>query len=215
MKRRKKQLWALILFVAALFFTLPVAAQVTIGSEQIPEKNALLDLRENTTDSLSSKGLLLPRVELASTTDTTPLDAHVKGMFVYNTATAGDVTPGIYYNDGTKWMKVGEDQKKWFYMPSFNLPVTTTVGEEAHFDLYAEYAKQFTASGNSQFVSSNTGAANVEAPYAADELEYYVTAYSSGVVQINSISSTGDMTYTMLTADIPEGSFINVIFKVK
>ena len=105
MKRKKNQIGALSLaIVAALFFALPVSAQVTIGSEQAPEKNALLDLRENTADSLSSKGLLLPRVKLASTTATTPLSAHVKGMFVYNTATTNDVTPGIYYNDGSKWV---------------------------------------------------------------------------------------------------------------
>ena len=111
MKLKKKQLGALTLAIAALFFALPVKAQVTIGSEQAPEKNALLDLRENTTDSLSSKGLLLPRVELSSTTASTPLDAHVKGMFVYNTATAGSgttaVAPGVYYNDGTQWVAAG------------------------------------------------------------------------------------------------------------
>ena len=105
MKRKRNQIGALTLAIAALFFALPVSAQVTIGSEQAPEKNALLDLRENTTDSLSSKGLLLPRVELSSTTAATPLDAHVKGMFVYNTATANDVLPGIYYNDGARWVR--------------------------------------------------------------------------------------------------------------
>src|SRR5690606_8893417 len=33
-----------------------------------------------------------------------PLSAHVAGMMLYNTATANDVVPGIYYNDGTKWI---------------------------------------------------------------------------------------------------------------
>ena len=111
MKRKRNQIGALTLaIVAALFFALPMRAQVTIGSQQVPEKNALLDLRENTTDSLSSKGLLLPRMALSSTTDANanPLKAHVKGMLVYNTATAGSgataVSPGVYYNDGTQWV---------------------------------------------------------------------------------------------------------------
>jgi hypothetical protein len=28
-------------------------------------------------------------------------------MFVYNTATVNDVLPGVYYNDGTKWIRSG------------------------------------------------------------------------------------------------------------
>jgi hypothetical protein len=26
-------------------------------------------------------------------------------MFMYNTATTSDITPGVYYNDGTKWIR--------------------------------------------------------------------------------------------------------------
>lgn len=219
MKSRRNQCRALVLFVTILFFTLPVAAQVTIGSQNLPSGDALLDLRQNTTDSSSTKGLLLPRVALSSTSDATPLSAHVKGMFVYNTATttagSNDVTPGIYYNDGTKWIKEEDDQVKWFYMPSFNFPITTPVGQETSFNLYNEYVRQFTASGNDQFISSNTGAANVEPLYTAEELEYYVTAYPDDVIHISGIDHDGNMTYTVLSENVPEGAFINVIFKVK
>src|SRR5690606_9320337 len=46
-----------------------------------------------------------------------PLTAHVEGMTIYNTATAGTgataVTPGYYYNDGAKWVRIatGNDAK--------------------------------------------------------------------------------------------------------
>lgn len=50
------------------------------------------------------KGVLIPRVALTGTANFAPLTAHVAGMVVYNTATAGDVAPGFYYNDGTKWV---------------------------------------------------------------------------------------------------------------
>jgi len=96
-----------IILLMVVLFNQPIKAQVTIGSQNAPDGNALLDLRQNTADSLSTKGLLLPRVALTSTTSFTPLTAHVKGMTVYNTATAGDVTPGIYYNDGSKWVPAG------------------------------------------------------------------------------------------------------------
>src|SRR5690606_38623309 len=64
------------------------------------DANAMLEIEA------TDKGVLLPRVELESTTSASPLSAHVEGMTVYNTATAGNVTPGQYYNDGTKWNRI-------------------------------------------------------------------------------------------------------------
>ena len=52
----------------------------------------------------SNKGLLIPRVALISTSSFAPLSAHVAGMVIYNTATANDVLPGFYYDNGTKWI---------------------------------------------------------------------------------------------------------------
>lgn len=66
-----------------------------------PDPNAALDVVS------TNKGLLPPRVALTSTNSPAPLGAHVAGMIVYNTATAGtspnNVTPGLYYNDGSQW----------------------------------------------------------------------------------------------------------------
>lgn len=53
----------------------------------------------------ANKGLLVPRMALTGTTLAAPLAAHVAGMLVYNTATVADVTPGFYYNDGSRWLK--------------------------------------------------------------------------------------------------------------
>lgn len=82
-------------------------AQVTIGSNSAPNVNALLDLKEQTS-GISTKGLLLPRVELTSTISVAPMSNHEKGMTVYNTATTGDVTPGYYYNNGSKWVRLAD-----------------------------------------------------------------------------------------------------------
>jgi hypothetical protein len=73
-----------------------------------PNPSAGLDV------SFPDKGVLIPRVALTGTANFAPLSAHVAGMIVYNTATAGDVTPGFYYDNGTKWI------------PGF--PVGNTVG---------------------------------------------------------------------------------------
>jgi len=64
----------------------------------VPNASAGLDI------DFPNKGLLIPRLALTGTANFAPLSAHVAGMVVYNTATAGDVTPGFYYNNGTKWI---------------------------------------------------------------------------------------------------------------
>lgn len=70
------------------------------GSSSLPNSNAILDLES------SSKGMLIPRLQLISTTSPSPLSAHVRGMVVYNTAEVNDVDSGLYINDGTKWSYV-------------------------------------------------------------------------------------------------------------
>lgn len=76
---------------------------------KITQPDAVLEIES------TNKGVLLPRVALTATTSPAPLNAHVAGMVVYNTATAGDVTPGQYTNNGTAWVKneatktVGQD----------------------------------------------------------------------------------------------------------
>ena len=72
-------------------------AQVGIGTDS-PDPDSDLTLASD------DKGLLINRVELTSTSNASPLTAHVKGMVVYNTQTTGDVTEGLYYNDGSKWV---------------------------------------------------------------------------------------------------------------
>jgi trimeric autotransporter adhesin len=75
-------------------------AQMKLGNNPTTTNaNALLELET------TNKGLLLPRVALTSTSAAAPLLAHIAGMTVYNTVTIGNVTPGIYYNDGTVWIR--------------------------------------------------------------------------------------------------------------
>lgn len=80
------------------------AGTVGIGTGNVADTNAALEVRS------ANKGLLIPRLMLSSRTNTSPLAAHVAGMLVYNTATAGtapnNVFPGFYYNTGSIWMPV-------------------------------------------------------------------------------------------------------------
>ncbi len=64
----------------------------------MPNRDAILELES------SKRGLLNTRVALVRTIDASPLSQHVAGMMVYNTSSINDVHPGIYYNDGSKWI---------------------------------------------------------------------------------------------------------------
>ncbi len=90
-----------IFLTLALAAGLMVSAQVKIGTNATSvNANAVLELESTT------KGILFPRIALTGTSNVAPLAAHVQGMTVYNTATTGDVTPGIYTNSGTAWVKL-------------------------------------------------------------------------------------------------------------
>ncbi|WP_346984356.1 phage tail protein [Chryseobacterium sp. POE27] len=77
------------------------SGNVGIGTAA-PNTNAALDI------SSTTKGVKLPSLALTATNNASPLSAHVAGMLVYNTATAGtapnNVVPGLYTNDGTQWI---------------------------------------------------------------------------------------------------------------
>ena len=93
-----------IFLTVALTAGIMASAQVKIGDNVTTlNANSLLELES------TNKGVLFPRVALTSTTSFAPLSAHVEGMTVYNTATASDVKPGLYSNNGTQWLRLVAD----------------------------------------------------------------------------------------------------------
>jgi len=196
------------LIVLSLFATASFA-QVKVGGTPTVNPNAMLEVEA------ANKGMLLPRLALEETTDAAPLSAHVAGMTVYNTATANDVVPGFYYNDGTKWQQmVTTDYKavKFFYMPSitFNTSVDATAQTK---DLYAEYKAQFALTNPNHVVSPGAPAS---VPYFANptDLYYMITDYDPNVFSNISIDANGVMTYDV-TAAATDCTLINIVFVVK
>jgi len=92
----------LISVILILFVNIRLTAQNISISDVIhaPEPSAVLDVYS------TSKGLLVPRVSLTATTDTTTIKAPVVSLLVFNTATAGDVTPGYYFWTGSAWVRI-------------------------------------------------------------------------------------------------------------
>ncbi|MDX9932207.1 MAG: hypothetical protein RB294_06455 [Bacteroidales bacterium] len=96
----------LIFLVSAVY----VQAQVGIATTSItPHASAMLEVRA------ANMGILIPNVALTGTTDAITVASPATSLFVYNTATVSDVTPGFYYWDGSKWVRflTGASSDDW------------------------------------------------------------------------------------------------------
>lgn len=105
-------------------------------------KDALIQMDSN------DKGMLLPRVALTDAKKPAPLTAHTAGMTVYNTATVSSTTtvegvsPGYYYNNGTRWVRLTtEVEAEW---KDGTVSGTNLI-----------YAKQAKTAGNDVVVTDN------------------------------------------------------------
>lgn len=107
--------------LTTLLFTL--ATSLSVFSQNVainttgnaPDGSAMLDIVN------SSKGMLIPRVSLASTTDASTISNPATSLIVFNTngaiTGANADSTGYYYNAGTagspSWVKLTEQAAKW------------------------------------------------------------------------------------------------------
>ena len=122
-----------IFIIVALVAGLMVSAQVKIGDNVgTINANSILELESTT------KGVLFPRVALTGTANVAPLAAHVQGMTVYNTDTAGDVTPGMYTNSGTAWVRLDNSTPAYQNIGGGVQTLTTngTISDTTYFVLF-------------------------------------------------------------------------------
>lgn len=208
------------LLAIMLFFSMTINAQVTIGSDNPPHNDALLDLKQ-ISGGTSEKGLLLPRVALKATNLPAPMSAHVQGMTVYNTAfSANDgsvsaenyLSPGFYYNDGSKWERLHFSYTNWFFMPSVSFDTANDATGQSK-DLYALYKSQFDGTATNSVRSTGAPLAVPYIPTAKD-LYYYITSYDPAVFSNININEDGVMTYDV-TAAATDCSYINIVFVIK
>ena len=91
------------ILVLLLFLAYTVRSQNNVGindDNSSPKASAMLDVYSTT------KGLLIPRIALTLTTTAAPVTTPEASLLIYNTSTAGDVTPGYYYWNSTKWVRL-------------------------------------------------------------------------------------------------------------
>lgn len=195
-------------------------SQVSIGygTATEPNVNSILDLQS------TDRGLLLPRVALTGTNNAAPMTSHVAGLKVYNTATVNSgstsVSPGIYYNNGTRWIALVPQNTIFFYAPSIVVPTETSVPEYNSanqtftLDLHAVYSQQFgLTDATSSAKNPSAGALPV---LTKNQLDYFVTYYDKDVFTSVAISNDGVLTYKLKSGfTITESTFLNVVFKIK
>lgn len=91
------------LTLLVLLITLMNYAQMGIGTT-FPNESAQLDVVSN------NKGILIPRVTLQNSTDTTTINASLSSnplsLLVYNTTASGDLIEGYHYWNGSKWLRL-------------------------------------------------------------------------------------------------------------
>jgi len=100
-----KKHFLLLILTVFLYQVSQAQTSVSATGSPNPDGAAMLDVIS------SDKGFLLPRVSLTSTSVAAPvtgLTATSTSLLVYNTNTAGDVTPGFYFwnNNTLSWVRI-------------------------------------------------------------------------------------------------------------
>lgn len=120
-----------------------------VSSVFTPDASAMLEVQS------TNKGLLIPRVSLTSTSSASPVTSPATSLLVYNTATINDVTPGYYYWNGSKWVRLLDDQL-WEDVTNYIKPKTSITGATYPYIMDDTYTGTFD--GNSaQMYFRHTG----------------------------------------------------------
>ncbi|WP_281755737.1 hypothetical protein [Neptunitalea chrysea] len=195
----KPQLSLRVVFTVFSFFIISTYTfgQVGIGTTN-PDTSAALDIT-----SIDS-GLLVPRM---TNNEKLNISSPATGLLVYDTDNSC-LSQNVGTASSPDWVCLTQAATRFFYLPSMNIDVSST-GTGRTVDLYNEYKSQFS----SPLVSSSGASGSI--PYfGATELEYYVTAYDTSVLENLSIDANGVMTYDVIDS-ASECSFINVVLVIK
>lgn len=103
---------ATIVFVFIWLLLSSTFAQVAINTTgNPPHSSAALDIQFN------NRGMRIPNVSLTSAIDNTTIPSPVLSLLVYNTSTSGtgnnQVTPGYYYWNGSRWIRLLTNAYSW------------------------------------------------------------------------------------------------------
>lgn len=175
-----------------IFFVNQLIAQIGIGTANV-NADAQLELFS------TNQGLLVPRLDLADVTDPAPLTAHVQGMIVFNQNLNGTglnrVVPGLYYNDGTKWILF--------------VPNTTKIGDIKHSFATADHDGWYLLNGRAVSTLSASVQANASSIGLTTNLIDATDRFLKARKNAEVIGSTsGANTFSVSQANLPNVNFL-------
>ncbi len=203
-----------IILLTPLWFS-SMNSQVTIGMDEIPESGALLQIKEIQTsgsEANSSKGILLPRVNLVSRTSLVPtLKASEEneqeklkhtGLVVFNVNIVPNTDPaltleeGVYIWDGAKW-KAGK-KKNNGQTNNFIVPVFASV----YYINTQQTQIKATVSSNAEWVASVTDDPNnlislITTSGSSGKTEFQFNL--AGISPAKDLNTTATITFTSIT----------------
>ncbi len=187
-----------LLFATILSFSQSVSIN---GSGAAPNASSILDM-----SAVNNKGLLIPNIALTGSSDNTSISSPATGLMIYNTATAGDVTPGYYYFNGTSWERFANGSF------TFENGITKTSSDTVHLGGillndtkidFDNYNLSFDLSTNGQFridkgatnymIFQNDG--NLNLTYNISSGEYYNFDGTFGSTGYGFREKAGDLEY--------------------
>lgn len=136
--------WTLTTAIAGILATTTAFAQISInaGTGLNPDNSAMLDVQS------ANKGVLISRVALTGPTDAATVPSPATSLLIYNTTSAGGLTPGYHYNSGTS------GSPTWTRLMSGNTTPLSGAGT-AYQVAYWSGANALTGSGTFIFGSTN------------------------------------------------------------
>lgn len=189
----------IILLTLILFIPYFAHCQIGVNTES-PHSSAAFDI------SSPNRGLLLTRL---TTLDKEAIATPANGLLVYDTDKQC-ISQNIGTETDPQWICLTQNQTRFFYMPSINIPTPNLGIVSAPLDLYEEYKKQF----NNPADKNPTAPINIPYYASADQLYYYVTYYDKNVMDITNISDDGKVSYSIIKkADYD--TYMNVVFVIK
>lgn len=168
----------------------------------LPDSSAALDIVSTTA------GVLIPRMDVDQKN---AIDKPATGLLVYDT-TSQCISQNIGTPTAAQWVCLsGKDkQNSFFYMPSVAIDASSISDSNLELDLYQEYKKQFNTPAARSVGSPES------IPYFPnpEDLYYYISYYDKDVIQVNTITADGKMSYKVIK-EANYASFMNIVFVIK
>lgn len=153
----------------------------------VPNASAMLDV------DATNKGILIPRVALTGTTDVTTVPGAANWLTVFNTANVSNVTTGLYYWNGTVWVKVGSGPvTDWQILGNAGTTAGTNfIGTTDAQAFVTKTGGSGAANERLRILATGMASYNNITPFAGDVFSVYGTGYAGAINALGNFALNG------------------------